>query len=97
MQLGRNIRRIADYLGDRIKLNESYKVVFNNVHGEIVLRHLIKTGYVFVPTYVPGDPNETAHREGMRRLVLSICRQIRLDEEKMLELMEQEDGRSNLT
>lgn len=86
------IRRIADYLGNRVKLNESYKAVFDNVHGEIVLRHLIKTGYVFMPTYVQGDQVETAHREGMRRLVLSICRQLRLDEDKMLELMEQEDG-----
>ena len=92
MQPGSKIRRIADYLGARGKLNESYKAVFNNVHGEMVLRHLIKTGHVFTPTYVQGDQVETAHREGMRRLVLSICRQLRLDEEKMLELMEQEDG-----
>ncbi len=66
--------------------------MFDSVHGEIVLQHLIKVGYVFQPTYVQGDPAESAHREGMRRLVLSICRQLRLDEEKMLQLMEQEDG-----
>ena len=93
MQPVHKLKRIFDHLGDRVKLHASYRTVFDNAHGDIVLRHLIKVGYVFTPTYVPGDQTETAHREGMRRIVLSICRQLRLEEEKMLELMEQEDGR----
>ncbi len=84
------IKRIAEYLGDRVRLNESYKAVFESVHGEIVLRHLVKVGYVFRPTYVQGDPTESAHREGMRRLVLSIIRQLKLDEDEMSEIMEQD-------
>ncbi len=86
------IQRISDYLGDRVKLNDSYKAVFDNVHGEIVLRHLMKVGHVFNPTYVPGDTHESAHREGMRRLVLSILRQLNMTEEEMRNIMEQEDA-----
>tara|TARA_A100000172_G_scaffold79265_1_gene65971 strand:+ start:6477 stop:6731 length:255 start_codon:yes stop_codon:yes gene_type:complete len=56
------------------KLNEHYKSVFDSKEGEIVLQHLCKTGYVLDTTHVPGDPYETAHREGMRRIVISILK-----------------------
>ncbi len=91
MPMSNKVKRISDYLGDRVKLNDSYKAVFENVHGEIVLRHLMKVGHVFQPTYVPGDTVETAHREGMRRLVLSICRQLKMTEDDLRTIMEQED------
>ena len=32
-----------------------------------------------VPSYVTGDSHETAHREGMRRIVLSILRFLEKD------------------
>lgn len=86
------IKRISAYLGDRAKLNESYKAVFGTVHGDIVLRHLMKVGYMFQPTYVQGDPTESAHREGMRRFVLSITRQLKMTDEEVLEIMEQDYG-----
>lgn len=56
------------------KLNEHYKAVFDTKQGEVVLQHLCKTGYVLDTTHVPGDPYETAHREGMRRIVISILK-----------------------
>tara|TARA_R100000687_G_C6396789_1_gene139909 strand:+ start:438 stop:725 length:288 start_codon:yes stop_codon:yes gene_type:complete len=56
------------------KLNEHYKVVFSSKDGEIVLSHLCKTGFVLDTTHVPGDSHETAHREGMRRIVVSILK-----------------------
>jgi len=56
------------------KLNEHYKKVFASKDGEIVLAHLCKTGFVFETTHCPGDSHETAHREGMRRVVVSILK-----------------------
>ena len=83
-------KRTVSFLRDRLKLNECYKATFDSPQGEVVLRHLLKTGYVFDTTYVEGDDRESAHREGMRRLVLSICRQIQLTEDQLREKMEQE-------
>ena len=56
------------------KLNGHYKAVFNSKDVEIVLEHLCKTGFVLDTTHVPGDSHETAHREGMRRIVVSILK-----------------------
>ncbi len=56
------------------KLNEHYKKVFTTKDGEIVLAHLCKQGFVFETTHAPGDSHETAHREGMRRIVVSILK-----------------------
>ena len=56
------------------KLNDHYKAIFNSKDGEIVLDHLCKTGFVLDTTHVPGDSHETAHREGMRRIVTSILK-----------------------
>ena len=64
---------LANLLGLE-KLNEHYKAVFNSKDGEIVLEHLCKTGFVLDTTHVPGDSHETAHREGMRRIVVSILK-----------------------
>ena len=56
------------------KLHQHYKAVFNTKDGEIVLDHLCKTGFVLDTTHVPNDSHETAHREGMRRIVVSILK-----------------------
>ena len=56
------------------KINEYYKKVFDTREGQLVLNHLCKTGFVLDTTHVPGDSHETAHREGMRRIVVSILR-----------------------
>ena len=56
------------------QLNESYKAVFDTKEGEIVLNHLCKQSFVFDTSHVPNAPYETAHREGMRRIVVSILK-----------------------
>ena len=56
------------------KLHEHYQAVFNSKDGKIVLDHLCKTGFVLDTTHVPNDSHETAHREGMRRIVTSILK-----------------------
>jgi len=61
------------------ELQDSYKAVFNTKDGERVLEHLCHVAYMHVPSYVTGDSHETAHREGMRRIVLSILRFLEKD------------------
>lgn len=54
------------------ELYNSYQAVFNTPDGQRVLEHLAHVGHLHTPTYVTGDSHETAHREGQRRIVLSI-------------------------
>lgn len=49
-----------------------YKNVFDSPDGEIVLADLIKFTNAHDQSYVPGNPDETAFREGMRRVITRI-------------------------
>jgi hypothetical protein len=60
-------------------LHDSYRAIFGTKDGERVLEHLCHVAYMTTPSYVTGDSHETAHREGMRRIVLSILRFIEKD------------------
>ena len=71
------------------ELHDSYKAVFNNKDGERVLEHLCKIGHVNESTYVTGDPGESAHREGIRRLVLTILRFVNRDAQEIYQLTQQ--------
>ena len=71
------------------ELHDSYKAVFSTKDGERVLDHLCKVGFIAETTYVVGDPIETAHREGKRRLVLSILRFLERDPRYIIKLMEE--------
>lgn len=66
-------------------LAQDYKKTFEHEAGRRVLKHLAKIGYVMETTYCPGDPDETKHREGMRRIVLSILKILHKDELQLLE------------
>jgi hypothetical protein len=79
---------------DRIRLKRVYQEAFSGDPGSEVLKHLCEVGYVFVPTYVRGDPVETAHREGARRLVLSILRMVHGDDEAIRKMAEEHYARS---
>ena len=72
-----------------VELNDSYKKTFSTPDGERVLKHLCKIGFVGDTTYVAGDPYETAHREGQRRLVLSILRFLERDPRILLKQLEE--------
>ena len=69
------------------KRREQYRSVFSGPDGEAVLKHLAQVGYVYKPTYCPGDHIETAHREGMRRLVLSIFKELGIKDDKRFTLV----------
>jgi hypothetical protein len=62
------------FLTDLYQIHSAYKRVFESEDGQVVLRHLMKIGYMTRSTFVAGDPQRTALNEGSRRLVLSILR-----------------------
>jgi hypothetical protein len=72
------------------QLHNAYRAVFNTPDGEEVLKHLCKTAFVYDTSYASGDPYETVHREGMRRVVLSILRFVERDPAEIYKLINQE-------
>jgi hypothetical protein len=71
---------------NRSALHTSYRAVFLSPDGQAVLNHLATIGYVNDATYVANDTHETAHREGMRRIVISILRFVDKDPQELLNL-----------
>ena len=68
------------------ELHSDMRAVFLTPSGQRVLNPLCRTAYVNEATYCPGDSMETAHREGMRRIVLSILKFIDRDPQELLNL-----------
>lgn len=67
-------------------LHDDMRAIFLTPTGQRVLNHLCKISYVNDSSYCPGDTHESAHREGMRRVVLSILRFIDKDPQELLNL-----------
>lgn len=74
---------------DKIAVRSAYQRLFDSEEGKLVLADMLRNGYVFTTTYVPGRPDETAHREGMRRFVLSVAKQARIGSEGIERLMDE--------
>lgn len=87
-QVGGMIKDARKQLMDRIQLHASYQRVFSSPDGELVLRHIMKVGYVTQTTFVKGDPHESNLREGQRRLALSILKFVRRDHSEIVKLIE---------
>jgi alpha-L-arabinofuranosidase len=81
--------KIRAYIRRKQDIKDAYRAVFETEAGRQVLEHLSRNCYVYTPTYVPNDPNETAHREGMRRVVLSIVREINSPDEVLHKMIEE--------
>jgi len=82
-------RNKLNHPDNRSALHTSYRAIFMTKDGEAVLNHLASIGYVNDATYVPGDTHETAHREGMRRIVISILRFIDKSPQELLNLQQE--------
>lgn len=51
-------------------------MVFNSEDGETVLDDMAARFHAHTPTFVAGDPHESAYLEGQRSVVLSILNMI---------------------
>ncbi len=65
------IKRMRDVVGFRAWF---YREAFGTKQGEYVLGDLIKTFGYWEPSHTPGDPYETAFREGQRRVISRIIK-----------------------
>jgi hypothetical protein len=71
---------VFTHLEERARLQEMYRRVFDSPEGQEVLRHLARVAGVATSTFVPGQPDVMAFREGQRHLVLSIIRFVGRDD-----------------
>jgi len=77
--------RNKDKISDHLQTRYAYRRLFETDDGKLVLRHLMKVGFVTRSTFVAGDPHRTALNEGARRLVLSIIRAARINVDKLID------------
>jgi len=54
----------------------AYRMVFGSEDGETVLDDLEARFFMHAPTFVAGDPHESAYLEGQRSVVLTILHMI---------------------
>jgi len=83
---------ILDSIRGKIHLHASFQRVFDDPElpdGKVVLYAICREGFVTKPTFVAGDPHQTALNEGSRRLALSILRHVYRDHGKMIQQVEE--------
>lgn len=78
----------------RRDIAQAYRDVFSTPSGQLVLQHLAEHNFVMAPTFVGGDPYQTALHEGQRRVVLSIMKYVAVDAEKVLTMIEEKTDAS---
>jgi len=80
--------KVVDVIRDKIHLHGAFQRIFDspeNPDGQLVLREILKQGFVIRSTFVAGDPHQTAMNEGSRRLALSILRHAFTDHARLVE------------
>lgn len=60
-------------------LYQDYKMTFNSLEGKRVLFDLMKHHNFIKPSFVKGDPYETAFNEGQRNVILRILTLVDID------------------
>lgn len=76
---------VLKIMSDRIQRRQAFRRLFQSPDGEVVLRTLVKEGFVSSTTFVAGDTHQTALNEGSRRMVLSILKYANVDPKQMIE------------
>ncbi len=80
----------VEAMRDRINRQENYIATFTSPQGQEVLKHLIRSCHVTKPTFTPGDPYQTAFKEGQRHVILSILSQINKDTTDIIKQLEED-------
>ena len=72
---------------------EDYKITFGSDQGQRVLRDLMSTFHMGRSTHIPGDPHESAFREGERHVLLHILYKVseRSNPEHLVNSLDQAD------
>ena len=83
-----NAKAMVDNIRDKIHLHGAFQRIFDNPEnpdGQLVLREILRQGFVTRSTFVAGDPHQTAMNEGSRRLALSILKHSYRDHARLVE------------
>ncbi len=72
-----------EILKSRARVHESYQSVFHSAEGQVVLNHMMKKFGVVTPSFVHGDPQATAFKEGQRHVVLTIMKFINKNQDEL--------------
>ena len=78
-----------ELLKDRHRVHQSYKTLFRSAEGQVVMRHMMKKFGVTNPSFVQGDANATAFKEGQRHVVLSILKYINRDSDEVAQKIQE--------
>lgn len=77
---------------------KAYQDVFNSPQGQEVLQDILSHCHFYQPSHTPGDPYETAFREGERNVALKIVKALNTDPKKVVSetLKRMEEARNAL-
>ena len=78
-----------EILKDRARIHDSYRSVFQSANGQVVLSHMMKKFGVTTPSFVQGDAQATAFKEGQRHVVLTIMKFINKNQEELAAQIQQ--------
>ena len=74
------------------KLISKYRAVFGSAEGRAVLYDLMKVNFVMSPTIVSNKTDLVLVHEGQRNAILRILTILKIDPEKLLGTIEEEEG-----
>lgn len=73
-----------------LRRTNAYKTIFNTPEGQEVLKYLAEEAGAYRPSFVPGDPYQTAFNEGKRQMYSHITGVINQNEEVIRRALQQE-------
>jgi hypothetical protein len=74
----------------------AYRRLFETEDGKIVLRDLVRKGFLARTIHVVGDPVTSAWNEGQRTAVLGILKAAKVSDARLVEAIQAEHERQDL-
>jgi len=81
---------------DLQEIRDAFRHIFSLPQGEVALTYLYQYCKQGSSTFVQGDPNESARREGMRRVYLQIAGFVMMTDETVFSLSQSQQRERNL-
>lgn len=79
-----------------MEVRDAFRHIFSLPQGEIALTYLYSYCRQGTSTFVQGDPNESARREGMRRVYLQIAGFVMMTDETIYSLSQSQQRERDL-
>lgn len=69
-----------------------YQKVFGDLIGKKVLRDMMQEHFMLKPTFVKGDPYQTAFNEGERNVMLRLLAVLKIDPKELEQRIQEGEG-----